>query len=63
MLNTSRTTFILLQDWPRHRRECLATSTMSSAPYELVAGTVSLTPQLVTVTGLLFSPEQGQSSK
>jgi len=31
---------------------------MSSAPYELVAGTVSLTPQLVTVTGLLFSPEQ-----
>jgi len=30
----------------------------ANAPYELVAGTVSLKPQLVTVTGLFFPPEQ-----
>jgi len=45
-------------DWPRHRRECLTSNTVTPAPYQLVAGTLSMVPQLVTVTGLLFSPEQ-----
>jgi len=48
---------IALQDWPRHRKECIPVNAVAQ-------GNVTATPppaqqQLITVTAILFAPEEG----
>ncbi|KAL5492492.1 hypothetical protein ACEPAI_3939 [Sanghuangporus weigelae] len=46
----------LSSDWPRHRRECVATSVQS--PSQLVIQTPPAAPEVMTVSAILFVPNQ-----
>lgn len=43
------------QDWPRHRREC----TPVNATQQTIATPPPVQPQLITVSAILFAPEEG----
>ena len=48
--------FILSQDWPRHRREC---APVAPAHSNTLATPPPIQPQLVTVSAILFAPQEG----
>jgi hypothetical protein len=47
---------ILLQDWPRHRLECVP---IASARSNMPTTGPPVQPQLITVSAILFSPQEG----
>jgi hypothetical protein len=49
---------ILLQDWARHRRECVPTA---SAHSNMIATPPPAQPQFVNVSAILFAPQEGIS--
>ncbi|KII87282.1 hypothetical protein PLICRDRAFT_113086 [Plicaturopsis crispa FD-325 SS-3] len=49
----------LQSDWPRHRKECIpATQSSSGQTYNMIATPPPAEPQLITVSAILFSPEE-----
>jgi hypothetical protein len=47
---------ILLQDWPRHRLECVP---IASARSNMLANPPHVQPRLITVSAILFAPQEG----
>ena len=47
---------ILLQDWPRHRQECVP---IVSARSNMPTTGPPVQPQLITVSAILFAPQEG----
>ena len=51
----------VFQDWPRHRAECIpAMSPTSCYNVNMIATPPPAEPQLVNVSAILFSPEEGE---
>jgi hypothetical protein len=47
---------ILLQDWPRHRLECVP---VASARSNVLANPPPVQPRLITVSAIIFAPQEG----
>jgi hypothetical protein len=54
----------VLQDWSRHRKECIPAVSTSQNGYNvnMIATPPPAEPQYITVSAILFSPEEGQLS-
>lgn len=48
---------IPLQDWPRHRKECVPVTHAQN--YNIIATPPPAEQQLIMVSAILFSPEEG----
>lgn len=48
-----------LQDWPRHRKECVPAANAQN--YNMIATPPPAEQQLIMVSAILFSPEEGVS--
>lgn len=46
-----------LQDWPRHRKECIPVTHTQN--YNMIATPPPVEQQLIMVSAILFSPEEG----
>lgn len=47
-----------MQDWPRHRRECIPAAQAQN--YNIIATPPPAEQQMITVSAILFSPEEGR---
>ena len=57
-------TYRIEQDWSRHRKECIPAVNTSQTGYNvnMIATPPPAEPQYITVSAILFSPEEGQQS-
>lgn len=55
-------THLVLQDWSRHRKECIPAVNTSQTSYNvnMIATPPPAEPQYITVSAILFSPDEGQ---
>ena len=52
-----------MQDWARHRRECIPASNNSNTyNVNMIATPPPAEPQYITVSAILFSPDEGYST-
>jgi hypothetical protein len=46
-----------IQDWPRHRKECVPATQVQN--YNIIATPPPAEQQVIMVSAILFSPEEG----